>query len=438
MTSNLPGTSTDKSTSSIQVAFYVKPSTSGRTNTSPRRERIPDKPKTSSLTLWNFMRNCVGKDLSQIPMPVNFNEPLSMLQRLTEELQNSNLLDKAASCSCPYEQLAYLAVFIISTYTSSVRTTKPFNPLLGETYEFDRTEDLGWKVICEQVSHHPPNAAQYCEGKDWVLWQDFVIASKFTGNEVQIIPQGEANIEFKKGNAYCWNKVTTIVHNYLIGTVWVDQQGEVKIVGSKKTEGITCNIRFIPYTGSPFRRIKGDYRKVEGVVLDTDGITKWIINGTWDDQIEIIPVLVNDGKNLIGASGRARVAWKHSPLPEGAESYYSFGKFTCQLNEPEENVAPTDSRFRPDLRLMENGHWDEANLVKSKLEEKQRAAARSLMELQHLAEHEGQIVEPYKPIWFKQVQRENGEVIYEFKGTYWKYKQKQDWSKCPDIYFLDE
>jgi hypothetical protein len=29
----------------------------------------------------------VGKDLSRIPIPVNFSEPLSMLQRLTEDFE---------------------------------------------------------------------------------------------------------------------------------------------------------------------------------------------------------------------------------------------------------------------------------------------------------------------------------------------------------------
>lgn len=45
-----------------------------------RRVRVPDKPN-HPLNLWSIMKNCIGKDLSKIPMPVNFNEPLSMLQR---------------------------------------------------------------------------------------------------------------------------------------------------------------------------------------------------------------------------------------------------------------------------------------------------------------------------------------------------------------------
>lgn len=39
----------------------------------PRRQRrthIPDKPNYS-LNLWSIMKNCIGKELSKIPMPVS-------------------------------------------------------------------------------------------------------------------------------------------------------------------------------------------------------------------------------------------------------------------------------------------------------------------------------------------------------------------------------
>lgn len=55
---------------------------------------------------------------------------------------------------------------------------------------------------------------------------------------------------------------------------------------------------------------------------------------------------------------------------------YYFTALALTLNEPEEGVAPTDSRLRPDQRLMEDGRWDEANAEKQRLEEKQRSARR--------------------------------------------------------------
>lgn len=116
-----------------------------------RRTRIPYRPN-HSLNLWSIMKNCIGKELTKIPMPVNFNEPLSMLQRMTEEFEYADLLHKAAKISDPLEQLVYVAVFSVTCYsTTANRTNKPFNPLLGETYECDRTDDLGWRCISEQV-----------------------------------------------------------------------------------------------------------------------------------------------------------------------------------------------------------------------------------------------------------------------------------------------
>jgi hypothetical protein len=76
-----------------------------------------------------------------------------MLQRLTEDYEYAEILDTAAACSDAYEQMAYVAAFTVSSYAStSNRTGKPFKPLLGETYECDRTDDLGWRAISEQVS----------------------------------------------------------------------------------------------------------------------------------------------------------------------------------------------------------------------------------------------------------------------------------------------
>ena len=75
-----------------------------------------------------------------------------MLQRITEDFEYTDLLHDAASCEDSTEQLAYVTAFTISAFSTTVnRTTKPFNPLLGETYECDRMDDLGWRSIAEQV-----------------------------------------------------------------------------------------------------------------------------------------------------------------------------------------------------------------------------------------------------------------------------------------------
>lgn len=90
-------------------------------------------------------------------LQVNFNEPISMLQRLSEDLEYHELLDKASKCQSSLEQMCYVAAFSVSSYSTTVhRTGKPFNPLLGETYELDRRRESGYRSLCEQVRKRRP------------------------------------------------------------------------------------------------------------------------------------------------------------------------------------------------------------------------------------------------------------------------------------------
>nr|XP_033812632.1 oxysterol-binding protein 2 isoform X1 [Geotrypetes seraphini] len=404
-----------------------------------RRTQIPDKPNYS-LNLWSIMKNCIGKELSKIPMPVNFNEPLSMLQRLTEDLEYHELLDRAAKCETSTEQLCFVAAFSVSSYSTTVhRTAKPFNPLLGETYELDQLEEMGFRSLCEQVSHHPPAAAHHVFSKrGWTLWQEITIASKFRGKYLSIMPLGAIHLEFHtSGNHYVWRKATSTVHNIIVGKLWIDQSGEIEIINHKTKD--KCQMKFIPY--SYFSR--DTPRKVTGLVTGADGKAHFVLSGTWDEKMEYAKVVQStrgnnssEGKQkMVYQTLPPKVIWKKYPLLENAEKMYCFSELALMLNEPVEKIAPTDSRLRPDQRLMENGKWDEANLEKQRLEEKQRAVRRqreveAVQALEHGKDYEG-----YQPLWFeRKLDSLTGELMCVYKGGYWEAKEKQDWSMCPDIF----
>jgi len=400
-----------------------------------RRSRVPDKPNYP-LNLWSIMKGCIGKELSKIPMPVNFSEPLSFLQRLTEDFEYAYLLDKASKCVDPHEQLAWVAAFTVSSYaTTAVRTVKPFNPLLGETYECDRTADLGWRIINEQVCHHPPIVAQHVEGvQGWVSWQEFSMATKFRGKYLQIDPLGHAHIKFtNSGNHYTFRKVSTTVHNMIVGKLWLDNHGEMEIVNH--TTGDKCVLKFIPY--SYFSREVP--KKVKGCVMDSGGAFQWFLTGTWDDKMEGCKVLraserASDRPQY--ETGDSQVLWTRSPLHPDSDKYYHFTTLACQLNEEEEGVAPTDSRHRPDQRLMEHGLWDDANVEKVRLEEKQRAARRHRENEAALAQERGEEYPPYEPRWFtrRSVPHCPSGTMWAYKGGYWQAKQRGVWPGTPEIF----
>lgn len=111
----------------------------------------------SQISIWSILKQFIGKELSKIAMPAALCEPLSFLQRITENVYYSDLLNKAcdpniSTNAC--KRMEFIAAYAVSSISSNIdRLSKPFNPLLGETYELTR-DDLGFRVVCEQVSHH--------------------------------------------------------------------------------------------------------------------------------------------------------------------------------------------------------------------------------------------------------------------------------------------
>uniref|UniRef100_A0A8D2ZG19 Oxysterol-binding protein n=1 Tax=Scophthalmus maximus TaxID=52904 RepID=A0A8D2ZG19_SCOMX len=403
-----------------------------------RRTRIPDKPNYY-LNLWSIMKNCIGKELSKIPMPVNFNEPLSMLQRLSEDLEYYELLDKGAKCQSSLEQMCYVAAFTVSSYSTTVhRTGKPFNPLLGETFELDRLGECGYRSLCEQVSHHPPAAAHHAiSEKGWTLRQEITLASKFRGKYLSIMPLGSIQCLFdKSNNHYSWKKVTTTVHNIIVGKLWIDQSGEIDVVNHRT--GDRCHLKFAPY--SYFSRDVP--RKVTGVVTDKDGKAHYVLSGTWDEKMEFSRVM-QSSKGENGTEGKQRTVyqtlkakeiWRKNPLPDGAENMYFFSSLALTLNEPEEGVAPTDCRRRPDQRLMEEGRWDEANAEKQRLEEKQRTTRRE-REREAVKAASTPEEDNYQALWFEKIDdAASGETLHVYKGGYWEAKDQGSWDMCPEIF----
>ena len=256
----------------------------------------------------------------------------------------------------------------------------------------------------------------------------------------------------------------TTVHNIIVGKLWVDQSGEI-VVKEHKT-GATARVKFHPY--SYFSRETP--RRVTGGVFSADGTPKYELQGTWDNSMSCAEVLSSDGDDWETAEHMTR--WvKNAPL-EDSDKIYHFTAMACSLNEPEEGVAPTDARNRPDQRLMEQQNFPEANTMKVKLEEAQRARRRA-REAKIAAEGpSGEIfyseidflllipsfftlfclmiaitkeVKPfyfaakYEPKWFMKRECEiTGDEIWRFTDEYWECKKSQTWDRCPMLYLEDE
>ncbi len=113
-------------------------------------------------------------------------------------------------------------------------------------------------------------------------------------------------------------------------------------------------------------------------------------------------------------------------MPEDANLYYGFTRFAIELNEftesLKEELPPTDSRFRPDQRLFENGDVDKAEIEKQRIEESQRARRR---ELEAKGEH-------HHPLWFTQ-DKENAKT-WDFNHQYWNKRESPGYKSLKNIF----
>lgn len=125
------------------------------------RDQLPWlKDPNAKVSFWAIIKDSIGKDISKLSVPVYFNDPTSLLQKCAQSMEYNDLLDRAAIESDPFMRQALVAVHMVTCASICERTaSKPFNPVLGETYEY---ANGNFEYIAEQVSHHPPVTAIHC------------------------------------------------------------------------------------------------------------------------------------------------------------------------------------------------------------------------------------------------------------------------------------
>ncbi|CAG8706985.1 15842_t:CDS:2 [Dentiscutata erythropus] len=365
-----------------------------------RRKVLPAPICGEDVSLLAILRKNVGKDLSTVSMPISLNEPINILQNMAEGLEYSELLDKAASLKNSMERLIYVAAFAVSGYASTYFRTgrKPFNPLHGETYECVRP-DKGFRLISEKVSHHPPIMACHADSLNWSYWQDSKVKSKFWGKSMELIPIGTIHITIPKYNDhFTFSKPSTWVRNMISGTKYFEHAGVMRI--ENRSTGEACEITF-NQSGMWSRVPNSD---IVGILFSAKGEKSGRLVGKWNEII-----CHEKGPNQL------EVIWKAHPPISDYEQYYGFTQFCIELNELtpdlDGHLPSTDTRFRPDQRLFENGEVEKAEAEKLRLEQKQR-------EYRKLLEERG---ETWVPQWFK---LEGEEWVY--KGGYWEARENKN------------
>ncbi|KAM0461870.1 hypothetical protein ACHAO4_001058 [Trichoderma viride] len=385
-----------------------------------------NRPKTS---LWGILKSMIGKDLTRMTLPVSFNEPTSLLHRCGEDMEYVDLLDLASERADSIERLMYVAAFAASEYASTIgRVAKPFNPLLGETFEYVRP-DKNYRFFIEQVEHHPPVGAAWAEAPNWTYWGKSHVQPGFSGTSIDVKPLGTWFLKLRptaggKEDFYTWKKVTSSVIGIITGNPTVENHGTMEI--KNWTTGETASVEFLRRKWSA----SSAYR-IAGKVKDASGQVRMSLGGRWNSRLyaRLTPGyeaavgepstengdIVHRGS--IADPSRAYLIWQANERPTGIP--FNLTPFVLTFNHIDDNlrqwIAPTDSRLRPDQRAMEEGEYDFAANEKNRLEENQRARRRAREATN------GKFVSK----WFEEVICQiTGEEYWNFNGNYWTQREK--------------
>ena len=373
-----------------------------------RRTTVPP-PTVQPPSLIGFFRKNVGKDLATMSMPVTANEPLSLLQRASEQLEYSDLLDTAATTpDSSTERLLYISAFAISALSNSRvkdrAMRKPFNPMLGETFELVR-EDRGFRFLAEKISHHPVRMACQAESEHWTFTQPPMPTQKFWGKSAELVTEGQVRIILHStGDRFSWAPATCFLRNIIAGEKYVEPVGSMTITNEATGESATITFK-------AKGMFSGRSEDVAVQLFDSysDELPLGLV-GKWTHSLSVT-------ENGVPKSNTPPI-WTAAKLAPDACKHYGFTTFAASLNEitPNEKgkIAPTDSRLRPDQRAAEEGDFDAAEGLKVKLEEKQRKRRKAV-------EESG---EARAPRWFERVEGVvGGEEVWrlkEGKEGYWE------------------
>lgn len=357
---------------------------------------------------WKMMHKYIGSDVtSLVTLPVLIFEPMSMLQKMAELMEYSYLLDLADECEDPHMRLVYAATYFISVYYAIQRTWKPFNPILGETYEM--ANHGGVRFLSEQVSHHPPMSAGHAENDHFIYDITSRVKTKFLGNSLDIYPLGRTRVTLKRdGVVLDLVPPPTKVNNLIFGRTWVDSAGEMILTNLTTGDKVVLYFQPCGWFGA------GRY-EVDGYVYNASEEPKILMTGKWNETMSYQPCDA-EGEPLPGTD--LKEAWRVAEAPKNDRFQYTH--FAHKLNSFEtapKKLLASDSRLRPDRYALEKGDLSKAGAEKSNLEEKQRAEKRT-------REAKG---EQFTPRWFELSNEVSptpwGELeVYRYNGKYDEYR----------------
>ena len=303
-----------------------------------------------------------GQSIMNISLPVYIFDKRTMLQVFAYELRSAPyFLSRAFYTPNPIERLKWVNTFLLSQIFVSPLQTKPFNPILGETYQA-KIGDMN--IYLEQTVNKPPTANFYCyDDSHTYKFYGYIATSASTGaNSCKALKLGKIYLEFKDGAKYRIYYPAVWISGTMFGKKLFNYKNTSLVVDEKNNYG--AYVKFNLGDKGLFKKmfssskailpdiIKGDILQMKDITIDTNGAkhkrekkgTSYaVISGRWTTEIKY----------------DEEVFWNRED------------RELLDMIEPDFKL-PSDSSHRADLNIFLTGKEEEAQIEKEKLEELQR------------------------------------------------------------------
>ena len=183
-----------------------------------------------------------GKNIMNISLPIFIFDPRSLLEMwVWQNGYCDEFLEKASLETDPIERLKYVSSYALTKIHLCVAQQKPFNPILGETFQCKLGNSL---FYLEQTSHHPPQSNFYVIGKNYKLFGYNEPEANARPNSFKIGAKGRTIILFNDGVRIYFDNCPIILKGTVIGNRSLDFTGNIQVIN--ESNDLICDILINP------------------------------------------------------------------------------------------------------------------------------------------------------------------------------------------------
>lgn len=302
-----------------------------------------------------------GKSIMNVSLPIFIFDKRTLLELwVWQNAYCEEFLKKAAQATDPIERIMYTSTFALTKLHLTVSQQKPFNPILGETFQCKIGDSM---IYLEQTSHHPPRSHFYVVSKDYKLYGYNEPEASAGANSISVCSKGKLYVEFYDGDKHEIYYPPMLLGGTVMGNRTIDFTGTLEVIDEKNDlfSFVTIN----PDERGMFEKMIKKKDKFPDYFKGA--ITSISKNGRFDCDQQIYTIIKNDQyiKGKLEGELSQNIDFNGKTIWEYNEN--SFPKIYRQST-----ILKSDSCFREDLFFLKQDNEDLAGRYKHVLEERQR------------------------------------------------------------------